>query len=98
MNKKQKITAIVLCLFFVAVLALSLDFIAEETHHDCCGEECPICAVLHTADNILEGVKRIVGTVVAFALFISVTILLKRVCFSFLKTKTPIVLFDTLTM
>ena len=33
---------------------LSLFFIAKEAHHDCTGEDCPVCACIHRAEQTLK--------------------------------------------
>ena len=43
---------IVLLLFFA--LLFSVHLVAAETDHDCTGEDCPICAVIHQCENTLR--------------------------------------------
>ncbi|MCR5473984.1 MAG: hypothetical protein K6F28_02150 [Lachnospiraceae bacterium] len=31
-------------------------YIASEADHDCCGKNCPICAIMQQCDNTLHGI------------------------------------------
>lgn len=42
---------------FLAVMLFSSFFIAVEADHDCTGEDCPICAVIHQCENTLRSVN-----------------------------------------
>ncbi|MGI6722349.1 MAG: hypothetical protein ACOX4I_07400 [Anaerovoracaceae bacterium] len=53
-TKKQRILAGFISAAFVFVIFFSLLFIVEETHHDCPGEGCPICALIHQAEQALN--------------------------------------------
>lgn len=50
-KKAQRILAGFTCAAFVIVAFFSLLFIAKEAHHDCTGEDCPVCACIHQADK-----------------------------------------------
>jgi hypothetical protein len=36
-------------------MSLSLEYIIAHAEHDCTGAHCPVCAVLHIAQNLLGG-------------------------------------------
>ncbi len=55
--KLKKCTTILLALVFIATIILSLTFIAENFHHDCTGDDCVICQMIETAEDILGGGK-----------------------------------------
>ena len=42
---------------FLAAMLFSSFFIAVEADHDCTGEDCPICAVVHQCENTLRSVS-----------------------------------------
>lgn len=44
------LTALLLAL----VMILSASFIALNAHHDCCGEDCRICAQIRACENLLR--------------------------------------------
>lgn len=52
--RKQKTLASLICAVFIAVAFFSILFIAEEADHDCTGENCPICACIHHAEETLK--------------------------------------------
>ena len=53
-KKAQRILAGFTCAAFVIVAFFSLLFIAKEAHHDCTGEDCPVCACIHQAEQTLK--------------------------------------------
>lgn len=53
-KKAQRILAGFTCAAFVIVAFFSLLFIAKEAHHDCTGEDCPVCACIHQAKQTLK--------------------------------------------
>ena len=53
-KKAQRILAGFTCAAFVIVAFFSLLFIAKEAHHDCTGEDCPVCACIHRAEQTLK--------------------------------------------
>ena len=46
MTDRKQIRALLLCIGFVLVLAVSSAFLIHEADHDCCGEDCPICRTI----------------------------------------------------
>ena len=57
LHSKRIATGIIIFMMLVFVL-LSGFFIAAEAGHDCCGEDCPICACVQICENTL---RQIVG-------------------------------------
>lgn len=53
MNRKRA-GALLLCIGLVFALAASATFIALETDHDCCGEDCPICRIIAVSIRLLR--------------------------------------------
>lgn len=52
-NKKRYLAALICVLFLVVTLA-SFFYIAKEANHKCTGEDCPICACVHQAEQNLK--------------------------------------------
>ena len=46
MANRRRVSALILCVGLVLILAVSTVFIAHEADHDCCGEDCPICRAI----------------------------------------------------
>jgi len=42
-------------LMMLVFVLFSAFYIAAETDHECCGEDCPICACVHLCENALHG-------------------------------------------
>ena len=57
MKKKSKIIAVLMVIIILATLFLSYNFILENTHHNCKGENCPICIQLEKAIQIISSFK-----------------------------------------
>ena len=54
-NRKKNI-AVIACVLFVFVTLASLFYIAKEENHQCTGEDCPICACIRQAKQIVKNV------------------------------------------
>lgn len=52
--RKQRISSLVICIVFLFVVCASLFYIVKETGHHCSGEDCPICANMHQAEQTLK--------------------------------------------
>ena len=50
----KRIAAGTLCLFLILTLLLSGLYVAAEAGHECTGEECAVCAVIHWCGAILR--------------------------------------------
>ncbi len=70
MRNRRRICALILFIALSLIISVSFAYIAFEAHHDCCGEDCPICRTI--AVNIQ--VIRILG----LALLIAAAILILR--------------------
>lgn len=53
-TKSKKIISIALCILLLFVTFASLFYIVEEKNHHCTGEDCPICANIHLAEQTLR--------------------------------------------
>ena len=52
--KRQKKAAILICMAFLFVMLTSFFYIAKEENHNCTGEDCPVCACIHQAEQNLK--------------------------------------------
>ena len=52
-NRKKAIS-IIICVLFLFFTFASLLFIVEEENHNCTGEDCPVCASIHMAEQTLK--------------------------------------------
>lgn len=53
-TRKQKRLAFIICMAFIATAFFSVLFIVKEADHDCTGENCPVCACIHQAEQTLK--------------------------------------------
>ena len=66
MNTKRKRTySVAICILFLFVTFASLFYIVEEANHHCTGEDCPVCANIHQAEQTLRNLST--GTIVQTA-------------------------------
>lgn len=61
-------TAGFLAVLFLTLVIFSISFTALETHHDCSGEDCPICLFLNACAQTLRLSLGAAGAVCASAL------------------------------
>ena len=55
-RKRQKTFSIAVCVLFLIITFASLFYIVEEENHYCIGEDCPICANIHQAEQTLKNI------------------------------------------
>lgn len=55
-SKKQRSISFIVCVFFLFITFASLFYIAKEVNHNCTGEDCPICANIHQAEQNLKNI------------------------------------------
>lgn len=53
-TRKRKTLAFIICMAFIATAFFSVLFIVKEADHDCTGENCPVCACIHQAEQTLK--------------------------------------------
>lgn len=54
MEAKKRILIILLTMAFIFGMLFSVMYITVESHHDCIGEDCPICQYIIVCENILK--------------------------------------------
>ncbi len=84
-----RITAAITGLMMLVMVLFSAFYIAAESDHECCGEDCPICACIHQCENTLHGIGD--GTAVRSAAATPVILVLLAAAFAI-----PAVSQDTL--
>lgn len=57
MKWTKKAAILLTVLFFVLSFSLSFYYIADNAHHHCSGEDCPVCAEIDIAVHLLTSVK-----------------------------------------
>lgn len=86
---KNRIAAGVLAALLLAAVVLGALFLAAEAHHDCCGEDCLICACLRQCEDLLRRSGTGADAQIAAALcafFLSAPVLYA----AFFRPKTPV--------
>ena len=80
-TKNRKHLAAWLGIIFIFVTLASLFYIVKEENHKCTGEDCPICACVHQAEQTLKNLST--GTIVVFRTFmvLEAGALVAAVCF-----------------
>lgn len=65
-----KVSGLIMAMIFIVMMLFSYYFVAVESgHHDCCGEECPICSLIEQCvQNIRSAGNAIAVVFVAVAL------------------------------
>ena len=53
----RRIAAGIAAVLLLVVILFSATFIAHKSHHDCTGEDCPVCAAI----RLCEGILRLTG-------------------------------------
>ena len=53
----KKITSIILTIILILIVSFFSFYIATELHHDCCGEDCPICILISQCEHTLKQLK-----------------------------------------
>ena len=86
-TNRKKVISVAICILFLFVTFAALFYIAEEENHHCTGEDCPICANLHQAEQTLRNTGN--GTIVI------VTISLMPILFALLITEQFLLASDT---
>lgn len=89
-NDNHKVVALLLAAILLFSVLFSYEFIPSHTHHDCCGDECPICRVLDVATHTIAGLKAVVVFVAVSLALCTFVQSLEDNSYSFDKTNTLI--------
>lgn len=97
MKAKRAAIGLLLVILFAVSLAFSLDYIAANTDHACTGDECVICAVLQTAEEVSGGAKKAAAATAAVGTLFAVCLVLRKEYASEQTEPTPVTRCDLLT-
>ncbi len=97
MKAKRAAIGLLLVILFAVSLAFSLDYIAANTDHECTGDECKICAVLQTAEEVSGGAKKAATAAVTVGTLFAVCLVLRKEHTSEQAEPTPVSRCDLLT-
>ena len=81
MMEKRRKTAVFACIIFLVVTFTSLFYLIKEENHTCTGDDCPICACMHKAEQTVKNV----GTGAASVCILLVNVTAAVVLLSFCK-------------
>ena len=84
-----KILSLIMTVIFIAMMLFSYYFVAVESgHHDCCGDECPICTLIEQCVQNIKSVGNAITIVFVAALLYIVVSLTGKVRVSDILTET----------
>lgn len=86
-TKKRKYLAAWISIIFIFVTFASLFYIAKEENHKCTGEDCPICACVHQAEQTLKNLST--GMIVTFATLVVLEGFIRQASVCCLKLVPP---------
>lgn len=79
-----------LSVLVVLIFMIALVFVAAEAHHECSGEECPICACIEDCVRLIRGFGDLLPVITAVATALSVAYLCSLAVSEELVFSTPI--------
>ena len=83
-NKNYRYLPLILSAVLFLLLSFSAFYIAEESVHECSGEECPICECLQICEGILyetQGARLIIiSALIAYVFIFSIGTVNGRLC------------------
>lgn len=69
MESKKRISAVIVIALLLVTLLFSYTYMIENEHHDCSGEDCPICMEIEAAMQTISGMKAVLTVPFIVALF-----------------------------
>lgn len=72
MKKTTKVMTLMMLVMFFFSMLYSVFFLVNNAHHDCTGENCPICEQLQIAENIVNKLSTAIVSIAA-AIFLCVS-------------------------
>ena len=72
----------------LVTVMFSIAFIATESGHDCCGEDCPICDFMRQCENTLRGFSEGIAQPAVVMLPVLIALLAAEFFVSFLSSET----------
>ena len=89
-TKEKRIISGITVILMLSVMMLSSLFIAVETNHACCGEDCPICSFVTVCENTLRQVGEGIAAAAFVVLFTLVLILSVSHPAFLIRQETPV--------
>ena len=90
MIDSKRINALLMATIMIVIVLFFSFFIATETHHDCTGEDCPICACVSQCEETIRQVGSGVVIQTTIIEYVVVTILIAFGFINSLHAITPI--------
>ena len=87
-TQKQKYLALIISISFLFVSFFSLFYIAREEIHDCSGEDCPVCACIHQAEQNLKDLGTGMAVSSCLKLFFQADCILLPLCMCYIPCAT----------
>lgn len=53
-NRKNRAAAVILAAIVLVVMLFSVSALSHAVHHDCTGEDCPVCICIHQYESTLS--------------------------------------------
>lgn len=63
MKEFKKLTSIIVAIIIAMTVFFSVAFLSCNTHHNCSGENCPVCEMLQMAENVLNKFSIAIATI-----------------------------------
>ena len=87
---KNKYLAMFLSGIIALIMLLSAMYMAEEVHHECSGEDCPVCECLNICEGILYETESAEVVPVAAAFTVLIVFMIERGAGYMLLHDTPV--------
>ncbi|MCR4689871.1 MAG: hypothetical protein K5739_00795 [Lachnospiraceae bacterium] len=86
----KQILASIMTVMMLVFMFFSAFFIAEHIHHDCCGEDCPVCASIQQCEHMLRGFDDGLSAAGAILLPLLLAVLILPFFSNFFAGDTPV--------
>ena len=71
MTKQKRLAALLVAAAVLFVMLFSAFYIAAEAHHDCAGEDCPVCTLICLCRNTLKNLSLAICAAAFSAMLVS---------------------------
>ena len=91
MMNRKRIGVLLVCIGLVIALSVSVFYIAHEAHHDCCGEDCPICRTIAMTTALMQALCLITAALLVWSALAASRSAFRKPGFACLHTEgTPV--------
>ncbi len=87
---KNKYLSLFLSGIITLIMLVSALYMAEEAHHECTGEDCPICECLHLCEGIMYETEAAEGLLIAAAVTVLIAFISRTGAGYILLYDTPV--------